>query len=82
MARRGGVAPARSFAHLAHGGVLRILPKDIRLACKVAALDLSMGHPEAAADRYDKALVIRPGDGDIIFLRAEVSALLGQEADA
>ena len=59
-----------------------LLPKDIRLACKVAALDLSMGHPEAAADRYDKALVIRPDDGDIIFLRAEVSALLGQEADA
>ena len=59
-----------------------LLPKDIRLACEVAALDLSMGHPEAAADRYDKALVIRPDDGDIIFLRAEVSALLGQEADA
>ncbi len=59
-----------------------LLPKDIRLACEVAALDLSMGHPEAAADRYDKALVIRPDDGDIVFLRAEVSALLGREADA
>ena len=30
----------------------------------------------------DKVLVMRPDDGDIIFLRAEVSALLGQEADA
>ena len=59
-----------------------LLPKDIRLACEVAALDLSMGHPEAAADRYDKALAVRPDDGDIVFLRAEVSALLGQEADA
>jgi predicted Zn-dependent protease len=59
-----------------------LLPKDISLACELAALDLSMGHPEAAADRYDKALAVRPDDGDIVFLRAEVSALLGQEADA
>jgi thioredoxin-like negative regulator of GroEL len=59
-----------------------LLPKDIRLACEVAALDLSLGHPEAAADRYDKALAVRADDGDIVFLRAEVSALLGQEADA
>ncbi len=59
-----------------------LLPKDIRLACEVAALDLSMGHPEAAADRYDRALAVRPDDGDIVFVRAEISALLGQEADA
>ena len=59
-----------------------LLPKDIRLACEVAALDLSMGHPEAAADRYDKVLAVRPDDADIVFLRAEISALLGQEADA
>lgn len=59
-----------------------LLPKDIRLACQIAALDLSMGHPQAAADHYDKALAARPDDGDIVFLRAEASALLGQEADA
>ena len=59
-----------------------LLPKDLRLACEVAALDLSIGHPEAAADRYDKVLAVRPDDGDIVFLRAEVSALLGQETDA
>ncbi len=71
---------AKRRAWLVKAAVL--LPKDIRLACEVAALDLSMGNPEAAADRYDRTLLIRPDDGDIIFLRAEVSALMGQEADA
>jgi thioredoxin-like negative regulator of GroEL len=59
-----------------------LLPKDVRLACEVASLELSMGNPESAADRYDKVLAVRPGDADIIFLRAETAALLGQEAEA
>ncbi|HEY5743659.1 MAG TPA: tetratricopeptide repeat protein, partial [Terrimicrobiaceae bacterium] len=59
-----------------------LLPKDLRLACQVAALDLSLGNPESAAARYDKVLAARPEDADVIFLRAEVSALMGQEADA
>jgi thioredoxin-like negative regulator of GroEL len=59
-----------------------LLPKDLRLACEVASLDLSLGHHEAAAERYDKVLAARPNDGDLALLRAEVSALLGQEADA
>lgn len=59
-----------------------LLPKDVRLACEVAALDLSLGNPESAASRFDKVLVMRPDDGDVIFLRAEASALMEQEADA
>jgi thioredoxin-like negative regulator of GroEL len=59
-----------------------LLPKDVSLSCEIAALDLSLGNPQAAADRYDKALAMRPDDGDIIFWRAEVSALMEQEEDA
>jgi tetratricopeptide (TPR) repeat protein len=59
-----------------------LLPNNVRLACDVAALDVNLGNPESAAGRYDKVLAARPDDGDIIFLRAEVSALMGQEADA
>ena len=59
-----------------------LLPRDIALMCEVAALDLSLGKPESAAAQYDKVLAARPDDGDIIFLRAEVSALMEQEADA
>ena len=59
-----------------------LLPKDVRLAREVASLELSMGNPESAADRFDRILAVRPGDADIIFLRAETAALLGQEADA
>jgi thioredoxin-like negative regulator of GroEL len=59
-----------------------LLPKDIRLACDVASLELSMGDPQSAANRYDKVLVVRPDDADVVFLRAEIAALLGQEADA
>ena len=59
-----------------------LLPKDIRLKTKLATLELSAGRPQAAADLYDKALAMRPDDGDLVFLRAEVSALLGEEADA
>ena len=59
-----------------------LLPKDIRLKTKLATLELSAGRPQAAADLYDKALAMRPDDGDLVFLRAEVSALLGEETDA
>lgn len=59
-----------------------LLPKDVRLACEVAALELSLGNTESAAGRFDKVLVMRPDDGDVIFLRAEASALMEQEADA
>ena len=59
-----------------------LLPKDVRLAREVASLELSMGNPKSAADRFDRILAVRPGDADIIFLRAETAALLGQEADA
>ncbi len=59
-----------------------LLPKDVRLACDVAALDLSLGNPESAARRYDQVLAARSDDADIIFLRAEVSALMEQEGDA
>jgi predicted Zn-dependent protease len=59
-----------------------LLPKDIRLACEVASLELSMGFPESAADRYDKVLAVRPDDADVVFLRAEIAALVGQEAEA
>ncbi|HEU4679967.1 MAG TPA: tetratricopeptide repeat protein, partial [Terrimicrobiaceae bacterium] len=50
-----------------------LLPKNVDLSCQIAALDVSLGDPKAAADRYDQALALRPDDGDIIFWRAEVS---------
>ena len=59
-----------------------LLPSDVRLTCDLAALDLALGDPQAAASRYDKVLASRPDDRDIIFLRAEASALMEQEADA
>ncbi|HET9524457.1 MAG TPA: tetratricopeptide repeat protein [Terrimicrobiaceae bacterium] len=59
-----------------------LLPKDVRLAAEVASLELSMGNPESAADRYDTILALRPDDADIVFLRAETAALLGEEEEA
>ncbi len=59
-----------------------LLPKDVRLGYELALLDLSLGDPQAAADRCDKVLALRPDLADVVFLRAEISALLGQEADA
>ncbi len=59
-----------------------LLPNDVRLTCDLAALDLALGNPHSAASRYDQVLASRPDDRDIIFLRAEASALMGQEADA
>ncbi len=57
-----------------------LLPSDVRLTCELAALDLILGNPKAAASRYDKVLASRPDDRDIVFLRAEVSVLMEQEA--
>jgi tetratricopeptide (TPR) repeat protein len=59
-----------------------LLPSDVRLTCDLAALDLALGNPESAAGRYDKVLASRPDDRDIVFLRAEASALMEEEADA
>ena len=59
-----------------------LLPSDVRLTCDLAALDLALGNPQSAARLYDKVLASRPDDRDIIFLRAEASALMEQEADA
>ena len=59
-----------------------LLPSDVRLTCDLAALDLALGDPQSAAIRYDKVLASRPDDRDIIFLRAEASALMEQEVDA
>jgi len=59
-----------------------LLPKDAALAGQAAALELAAGHLEAAATLYDRALALRPQDEDFLFLRAEVSAMSGQEADA
>jgi tetratricopeptide (TPR) repeat protein len=59
-----------------------LLPNDVRLTCELAALDLALGNPQSAASLYDKVLAFRPDDRDIIFLRAEASALMEQEADA
>ena len=59
-----------------------LLPKDAALAGEAAALELAAGHLEAAAALYDRALALRPQDVDLLFLRAEVSALSGQEAEA
>jgi tetratricopeptide (TPR) repeat protein len=59
-----------------------LLPNDVRLTCDLAALDLALGNPQSAARLYDKVLASRPDDRDIIFLRAEASALMEQETDA
>ncbi|CAN5683872.1 hypothetical protein BH09VER1_BH09VER1_03330 [soil metagenome] len=59
-----------------------LVPRDMKLAREQAALELAGGAPEAAAATYDKILALHPDDTDAIFLRAEVSALTGKEAEA
>lgn len=59
-----------------------LLPRDLTLATRVAALELAQGHPEEAARLYDQVLAENPGAEDVIFLRAEIDALAGREDEA
>lgn len=59
-----------------------VLPKDFALARDLAALELAQGHFAEAGAIYDRLLERQPDHADTIFLRAEVFALAGNEAEA
>lgn len=59
-----------------------IFPSDEAIALETASLELAAGEFAAAAALYDRVLAARPRDGDVIFLRAEVAALSGDEKGA
>ena len=57
-------------------------PEDHSLTSALAAAELRAGHLDESKVLYERILARRPDDRDAVFLRAEISALMGAEADA
>lgn len=59
-----------------------LLPRDTALTVRVAGRELARGNADEAARLYDRVLEENPGTEEVIFLRAEIDALAGREAEA